>query len=246
MQTPETHLLIDAGISARAIEKHLEDLGVSGADVSAILVTHEHTDHIRALKLFSERYQTPIICNRETAKAIFKTFETHTNFHFKLFTTGEAFSFADLEITPFSVQHDAIEPVGFRLDLADTSIGICTDLGMWTNYIAEKLIGCELLLIEANHEPDFVFASARSQVYKERVTGRFGHLSNSECAELIAAVHTEKLKRAYLGHLSSECNSPEKAIDVISERLQEKGLDIELIIAPQERACEVYQKLPVN
>lgn len=241
MQTPEAHLLIDAGISARSIEKHLEVLGVEAKELDGILVTHEHTDHIRALKIFSERYQTPIICNRETAKAICKTFETHRDFRFKLFTTGESFSFADLEITPFSVQHDAIEPVGFRLDLEDSSIGICTDLGIWTSYIANKLIGCALLLIEANHEPDFVFASARSQVYKERVTGRFGHLSNADCAELIAAIHTDKLMRAYLGHLSSECNSPEKAMDVIEARLKEKGINIELVIAHQESPCETYQ-----
>lgn len=237
LNTPQAHLLIDVGISARAIEKHLEALEVTPNAIDAILLTHEHTDHIRAAKIFSEKWQTPLICNRETAKAVCAAFETHTDFRFKLFTTEEPFTFADLTITPFGVQHDAIEPVGFRLDSAGWSAGICTDLGMWTQNIADHLRGCDVLLIEANHEPEYVFASPRSRVYKERVTGRFGHLSNQACAELIEAMQTKRLTHVYLGHLSSECNSPEKALAVISKHLQ---CIPELIVAGQNERSPTY------
>lgn len=240
VKTQKAQLLIDVGISARAIQKHLEELGSHPGDIDAILLTHEHTDHIRAAKIFSERWQTPIICNRETAKALCSAFETHTDFHFKLFTTEEPFTFADLTITPFGVQHDAIEPVGFRLEHPQWVAGICTDLGIWTANIAEHLRGCTVLLIEANHEPDYVFASPRSRIYKERVTGRFGHLSNRACAELIAAAHTNRLQRVYLGHLSSECNSPEKALSIVSEHLQTAGISAELEIAPQETRASTH------
>lgn len=234
VKTEKTQLLVDVGISARAIQNHLEELGTHPSEINAILLTHEHTDHIRAAKIFSERWQTPIICNRETAKALCLAFETHTDFRFKLFTTEEPFTFADLTITPFGVQHDAIEPVGFRLESSEWAAGICTDLGIWTETIAEHLRGCAVLLIEANHEPDYVFASPRSRVYKERVTGRFGHLSNRACAELIESAHTDRLNQVYLGHLSSECNSPEKALSVISEYLQSKGITAQLLIASQQ------------
>lgn len=241
IKTPRAQLLVDVGISARAIQKHLEELDMHPENIDAILLTHEHTDHIRAAKVFSERWQTPIICNRETAKALCSAFETHTDFRFKLFTTEEPFTFADLTITPFGVQHDAIEPVGFRLESPQWAAGICTDLGIWTVNIAEHLRGCTVLLIEANHEPDYVFASPRSRLYKERVTGRFGHLSNRACAELIAAAHTERLRRVYLGHLSSECNSPDKALSVISEHLRSANISTELVIASQEQRAPTYR-----
>lgn len=238
MQTPGARILIDVGISARGIASTLASLGTAPEELTAICITHEHTDHIRALKLFSERWQIPIICNRETAKAICAAFPTHRGFNFKLFSTGEPFAFSDLEITPFRVQHDAVEPVGFRFGCNGRSVAVCTDLGIWTRPIAEMLKGAEALLIEANHEPDFVYASPRSKVYKERVTGRFGHLSNSECADLIRAAHTPQLKRVYLGHLSSECNSPDKARAVIEERT--KALDLEIMIAAQNERAPVY------
>jgi len=230
--TARTKLLIDAGISAKGTRERLLELGVRLEEIDAILITHEHIDHIRGLDVLGCKMGIPVLANSDTAKAIYEVLGVCPKF--KIFSTGEAFEFGDIEVHPFSVQHDAVDPVAFTLRMGGLKLGFCADLGFATTLVASQLQGCDYLYVEANHEPSMVHASARPMVYKKRVLSRQGHLSNEECATLIEQVYHEGLKHVHLAHLSSECNCPELALQKISQRLQTLGAKTEVSIAWQD------------
>lgn len=227
-----TKILIDAGISAKAIRERLDAIGVALEDIDAILITHEHIDHIRALGMLGCKMGIPIFANSDTAKAIYESLDECPKF--KIFSTGESFEFGDLEIHPFSIQHDAVDPVAFTIRTAGLKLGFCADLGFATTLVANQLRGCDYLYLEANHEISMVHASPRPMVYKKRVLSRQGHLSNEECAALLEAIHHDGLKHVHLAHLSSECNSPDLALKIITEKLQSLQMKTEVSIAHQE------------
>lgn len=229
----KTKILIDAGISAKATQARLAEINVDIADIDAILVTHEHGDHIQGLKVLANKYGIPVFANSETAKGIVEHF--HECPKFKIFSTGETFEFGDLEIHPFSIQHDTLDPVAFTIRFDNLKLGFCSDLGFVTTLVQNQLRDCDYLYLEANHQPSMVHASPRPMVYKQRVLSRVGHLSNEACGELLAEIAHPNLKHVHLAHLSSECNSPETALTVVQEALARKGIQIEMCVAPQER-----------
>lgn len=230
--TDHTKILIDAGLSTKAIVSKLAQINVDIADIDAILITHEHTDHIQGLKLLAYKMGIPVLANTETAKGIVECF--HDCPKFKIFSTGETFEFGDLEIHPFSIQHDTLDPVAFTIRTGGLKLGFCTDLGFVTSLVSNQLRDCDYLYVEANHQPSMVHASSRPMVYKQRVLGRNGHLSNESCGELLAQVAHAGLKHVHLAHLSSECNSPEVALQVIREILEKNGIRLDICVAPQE------------
>lgn len=231
--TKHTKVLIDAGISAKMMKQKLAEIDVDLADIDAIVITHEHTDHIRGLSTLGCKMGIPVFANSDTARAIYETLGDAPKF--KIFSTGEKFEFGDLEFDPFSIQHDAIDPVAFTIRLNSLKIGVCADLGFATTLVASKLQQCDYLYLEANHQPEMVHACPRPAVYKQRVLGRLGHLSNQQCAELLSEILSPNLKHVHLAHLSSECNAPDLALKVVSEMLEEKGTRAEVSIAQQSQ-----------
>jgi phosphoribosyl 1,2-cyclic phosphodiesterase len=232
LATEETKILIDAGLSRKATLEKLAAIGVSIEDIDAILISHDHGDHIAGLKLLAYRHQIPILANAETAKGIIQQFGKEAKF--KIFTTGEPFCFGDLEVTPFSVPHDTMDPVMFTIQTPEHKFGICSDLGFVTSLVKAHLQHCDYLYIEANHEPDWVMACSRPMAYKERVLSRTGHISNSECGQLLKEIASDTLKHIYLAHLSSECNAHPKALEVVGSFLEKAGIKIPISVAPQE------------
>lgn len=228
-----TKILIDAGLSAKAITLKLEEIGVDIAAIDAILITHEHGDHITGLKVLAYKLGIPVLANHETAKGIVESF--HDCPRFKIFSTGETFSFGDLEIHPFSVQHDTLDPVAFTIRVNGLKLGFCTDLGFVTTLVSNKLRDCDYLYIEANHQPSMVHASPRPMVYKQRVLSRTGHLSNEACGNLLSQIAHSGLKHVHLAHLSSECNTPDVALNVVRGILETHGIRLDISIAPQEQ-----------
>lgn len=229
--TATTKILIDAGITRKALTLRLAEIGVSLEDIDAILITHEHTDHIAGLNTLGLRMGIPVLANAETAKGIVSYFGDCPKF--KIFTTGETFEFGDLEIHPFSIQHDTLDPVAFTIKTAGLKLGFCADLGFATSLVVNHLQNCDYLYVEANHDPTMVHASPRPMIYKQRVLGRSGHLSNDACAELVEKVCHGDLKHIHLAHLSSECNTHDLALNVIREKLQQIGSDAACCVAPQ-------------
>lgn len=229
--TKNTKVLIDAGISAKATKERLAEINVDIGDIDAILITHEHTDHILGLKVLAFKLGIPILANRETAKGIVDHFQDCPKF--KIFSTGETFEFGDMQIHPFSIQHDTLDPVAFTIKIDSLKLGFCADLGFATTLVQKQLQNCDYLYLESNHEPSMVHSSARPMVYKQRVLSRTGHLSNEACGQLLTEVASDKLKHVHLAHLSSECNTPEKALNVVRETLKQKGIHLDMCVAPQ-------------
>lgn len=234
--TKKTKILIDAGISARATKEKLAEINVDLRDIQAILISHEHSDHIAGLKVLAFKLGIPVFANSETAKGIYHVF--HDCPQFKIFTTGETFVFGDIHIHPFSVPHDTPDPVAFTLKSDGLKIGVCTDLGFATTLVRNQLKECDYLYVEANHEPSMVHACSRPLIYKQRVLGRSGHLSNESCAELVEEVMHPKLRHIYLAHLSQECNSPQTALTAVKRKV---GETVEISIAPQTSIGKVIR-----
>lgn len=228
-----TKLLFDVGLSLKKINEKLAEIDLQLSDIDGIVISHEHSDHIKGLEQIAKHTSIPVLCNGDTAKAICETIDSRPNF--KIFSTGEPFTFGDITIHPFSIQHDTLDPVAFSLSFDCIKVGICTDLGFASNLVAHHLKDCDYLFIEANHEEAMVHACARPLLYKKRVLGRQGHLSNRACAELIEKIHHGGLKHVYLAHLSSECNNPETALKTIGDHLQKKDIKIPLSIAHQHQ-----------
>lgn len=233
LASERSRILIDAGISAALLQKRLLEIQVELKTIDAILITHEHADHIAGLSMLAGKLNIPVFANAETAKAICSTLKMRPRF--KIFTTGESFAFGDMEIHPFSIPHDTLDPVAFTVKIGSVKVGFCTDLGHVTSLVKKQLEGCNYLYLEANHQPSMVHACNRPTIYKQRVLSKQGHLANDDCASLLTSIFHSGLKHVHLAHLSSECNAPELALKIVRDYLASQGKSIDLEIAYQHK-----------
>ena len=222
LECEETRLLIDAGLSARQIRQRLLGIGRTPENLSGILITHEHIDHVQGLAVLAAKLEIPIYCNRLTKEAIELQFETR--FDFRIFSTGASFEVGNIGVDTFSVPHDAYDPVGFLLRTNGGNIGFLTDLGHATRLVIERVRESHALVLEANHDLKMLQEDTRRPwSTKQRILSRHGHLSNEAAANCAADIMTDNLRHLYLGHMSSDCNKPELAFKVMQHRLQEIG-----------------------
>ena len=246
--TDHAKLLIDCGISFKNLKERLLDIQIGIEQIDAVLITHEHADHIKGLGMIVKKLGIPIFCNGDTAKALCQMMSERPKF--KIFCTGEPFTYADIKIHPFSIQHDTVDPVAFTFEFNGIKIGVCTDLGFATKLVAMHLKGCDYIYLEANHDEEMVHASSRPLLYKQRVLSRQGHLSNLAAGELLVEVYHEKLKHVYLAHLSSECNAEEVAIGTVQNILAKNNLALSLSVAKPHQISEAIlfarEKTKVN
>jgi phosphoribosyl 1,2-cyclic phosphodiesterase len=204
-----TSILVDAGFSAREIDRRMRARGLDPAGLSAILVTHEHTDHVRGIERLVRRHRLPVYLTagtRRQAAALNELPEVHG------FDCGRDFRIGSLTVRPFSISHDAADPAGFTIGANGSRIGIATDLGQVTALVCEHLRGCRLLIVEANHDPDMLMNGPYPWFLKQRIRSRTGHLANHETGRLLAEVLHAGLERVVLAHLSETNNRPEKAL----------------------------------
>jgi len=222
LETDDTRLLIDAGLSARQIRQRLLGIGRTPENLSGILITHEHTDHTQGLGVLAAKLQIPIFCNRLTKEAIELQFQARLDF--RLFSTGNSFELGDISVDTFSVPHDAYDPVGFLLRTAAGNIGFLTDLGHATRLVVERVRPAHALVLEANHDVKMLQDDTRRPwATKQRILSRHGHLSNAAAAQLAEQVVSADLAHLYLGHLSSDCNTPEVAHRTVCAGLHKLG-----------------------
>lgn len=226
-------ILIDAGISFNQLKLRLSQINVNIEDIEAVLITHEHVDHVYGLKLISEKLNIPVLANSDTAKGIYDNLNILPKF--KIFTTSEEFEFKDMQILPFSIQHDTLDPIGFIIKTNNLKFGFCTDLGFVSSLVLKTLKDCDYLYIEANHHIPMVHSSNRSFVYKQRVLSRQGHLSNDDCLKLIEDIVHPNLKHIHLAHISSECNSKELIKSLVENLLLKKNSNAKVSITYQEK-----------
>jgi len=229
-------ILIDDGISYNDLQYRLNCIGVKLKEIDAILITHDHKDHIEGLKMLLQKIDIPIFVNLETAREVYKYLEKLPKF--QIFSTNEEFEFKDISIYPFSVPHDALDPVGFKIKIGDYKIGFCTDLGFVTSLVRNSLKDCDFLYLESNHDKNMVLSSKRPDYLKKRILGKLGHLSNEECEKLIAGILHPKLKHICLAHISSECNNRDLAFTAIKNLLIKNNHPAKLSIAYQKKISD--------
>jgi len=218
-----THLLIDAGLSGKKTVDLLEQVDCRADDLSAICLTHEHSDHRAGLGVLQRKLGVKLFGNAGTIEAVERD-KRLNGLDWNVFSSGSAFIIGDLEVEPFSVPHDSYDPVGFIISLDDIRIGVITDMGVATAAIKERLKGCSALVVESNHDEDMLREAPRPWQLKQRIAGRQGHLSNSQAGELVVDVAGAELKNIFLAHLSSDCNTPELALTSMKRALDRRNL----------------------
>jgi len=238
--TPTTRILVDAGLSGRETARRLSLLKILPEELDAILIGHEHSDHIQGLPVLAGRYAIPVYINRDTARATGEKLARARTV--KIFTNGHSWEIGDLTILPFSVFHDAQDPVGFIIRQGEISVLVATDLGVPTRLVRERLKGNRVVILEANHDPDMLMNGDRPWRLKQRINSRQGHLSNQTAAELLAEETGQDLTDIFLAHLSQDCNHPDKALQVVREHLERKGRGhVRVRLTFQDRISEVVE-----
>lgn len=222
--------MIDAGLSARQVVHRMELAGVDPASLNGVLITHEHIDHVGALRVLCKRFEIPVYCNPLTAEAIGRDLVPC----WRLFETGSEFSINDIAVQSFSVPHDAVDPVGFVLRSGNVGVGLVTDLGHPTKLVAERVRSVRLLIVETNHDEKLLqLDTRRPWAVKQRIMSRHGHLSNDAAARFVRETCDESLQQVVLCHLSRDCNAPELALGSMNRTLAEAGRDLPVYCASQ-------------
>ena len=237
VETDETRVLVDCGFSPRQIRQRLATIGRTPENLTAILITHEHSDHIAGLVGIAEKLRIPVYCNRATKDEIVRTLQAPLDF--RLFTTGGSFDVGDIAVETFSIPHDAQDPVGFMLRTSSGNLGFATDLGHVTRLVGERIRPANVLVLEANHDVKMLQDCLhRPWSLKQRILSRHGHLSNEAAADCAADIMSADLRHLYLGHLSRDCNKPELAFGVVQKRLSTIGAThVQLTLTTQSAPC---------
>lgn len=244
VETGATRLLVDAGLSGRQIEERLASIGKNAADLHAILLTHEHGDHVQGLRVFAGRYRIPIYANQLTRVAMLEGFSNFGNqgkrrmFSWCIFEHGQQFAVGNFDVEAFSVPHDASDPTGFLIRCGNRCIAFLTDLGHAPHLVLEKVRQADTLILETNHDMKLLQEDPhRPWSVKQRISGRHGHLSNESAAGVLTNIMSDRLRHIYLSHLSQDCNRPELAKATIQKKLEEMG-------ASHVRVTMTYQTKP--
>ncbi len=232
-----TGILIDAGISMTRIKKSLAALGGELAAVDGVFITHDHIDHIRALKMLVKYYNIPIFATWDTYCGIVRQFPEVTG-AVNILTCGEPLTLGELEIVSFPTPHDAVGSVGYRVNAEGVSFALVTDVGYITQQIYDTVWGVDAIVLEANHDIDMLRNGPYPYYLQQRILSRYGHLSNVDCGQFAASLAETGTKRIVLAHLSEQNNTPELAYSQVKRALA--GADVELTVAPRSEAGEVY------
>jgi phosphoribosyl 1,2-cyclic phosphodiesterase len=237
VESDDTCVLVDCGFSTREVEKRLQRLQKTPQELTAILVTHEHSDHVQGVARLSRKYKLPVWMTAGT----YSRCRQRDEYPFiSVFSSHQVFSIDALEIHPFPVPHDAREPVQFVFSDGSQRLGVLTDTGCITAHIRQMLDGVDALLLEGNHDLDMLMNGSYPQQLKQRVAGRTGHLSNEQAAGLLRSIDCDHLQHIVAAHLSEKNNHPDKVLESFSSALncsedwveladQETGFDWKVI-----------------
>ncbi len=215
----KTRLLVDCGLSPRETEKRLAKIGLAPADITGILVTHEHDDHAGQAYPFAALHKLPVWLTYGTQAALAESGKLAGAVETRTIHGREAFAVDGLEVRPYTVPHDAREPVQFVLSDGAFRLGVLTDIGASTAHVEATLSGCDALVLETNHDADMIWGGEYPKWLKERITGPFGHLSNRQAEQLLGALDRSKLKHVFAAHLSQHNNTPALAREALARAM---------------------------
>lgn len=245
LSTPTTSFLIDAGLPGKSITTALESIHVDPCMLQGIIITHEHNDHIRGAGILSRKYNLPIYANAKTWSAMTPALGMIAPQNIRIFATNHDFFIGDCQIFPFSIPHDAAEPVGFTFFHQGKKISQATDLGHTPTAFFDLLKNSDIVLLESNHDIQMLKQSARPAALKKRILSNIGHLSNDHAAETCLRLANDYgCHRFILGHMSGEANTSRAAWDTTKNHLELHGFtlekDIDLFLAYRNRPCAVF------
>jgi phosphoribosyl 1,2-cyclic phosphodiesterase len=231
--TTRTTVMLDCGFPIRETERRLQRVGMQPADLAGIVVTHEHQDHVGGVFKFARRHRIPVWLSFGTYQAVRKDCDGVT---FHICRDGEGIAINDLELTPYTVPHDAREPVQYVADNGRCRLGVLTDAGQSTPHMIQALSGCDALVLECNHDREMLANSSYPPSLKRRIGGAYGHLSNDTTAEILSALDKSRLRTVVGAHLSQQNNTPELARNALCSVTAGSG--IEVMIACQEEGFD--------
>ncbi|MCD8221935.1 MAG: MBL fold metallo-hydrolase [Clostridiales bacterium] len=241
-----THILIDAGISTKRIEQGLRDIGLCGSDLDAVVITHEHSDHVRGLSVMAKKFELPIYATGGTLAEIrhLKYLGEYPQELLCEVMPDVRFGIGDLELLPFSIDHDAVNPVAYRVKNGRGQVAVATDMGHYDQYTVDHLMGLDAVLLEANHDVNMLLAGKYPYYLKQRILGDHGHLSNENAGRLLSCILNDHLKQILLGHLSKENNYEALAYETVKLEIDQgdspyRAKDFPITVAGRDRMSEI-------
>lgn len=239
----DTNILIDAGVSVSRITAALRDFNLDICEIDGIVITHEHTDHIKAVGALSRKYNIPVYANAATMAEIISSVGDLHDRNICTTQSGKSFGIRSMNIMPFSIPHDAVDPMGYTVDLGKSRVSVATDTGHITKSMLLNMSKSDTVLIESNHDVDMVKNGRYPYMLKKRILSDNGHLSNDNAAWLATQLALWGTKKIILGHLSDHNNVPEIAFDTTYKKLRENNIkpnsDVILKVASKSHPCMV-------
>jgi len=242
IEAGDARILVDAGLTGARIEQALRAIGAPPETLSAILVTHEHIDHVRGIGVLSRRYHIPVYANAACWEAMPPTVGEIAPGLTRVIETGRDFYIRDVNVASFATPHDAAEPVGYTFRYGARCAGILTDIGCCGGELLDAVEECDLLLIEANHDVEMLKSGSYPYPLKQRILSRHGHLSNADCGKALCELYARGVKNAVLGHLSAENNDESLAMGTVLAALREQdiGTGMHVAMSHRDRPCGVF------
>ena len=237
ISSKQTNILIDAGLTCKELTRRLELTGRRAEDISAVIITHEHIDHVRGAGVLSRRHGTPVFMNEATLKGASRSLGRAPSVC--VFSTGDALEFGDLTAQTYPLSHDAADPIGLTIRNGFGRIGVALDMGFPTKLARERLRGSNALILEFNHDPEMLRQCDRPWDVKQRILSKRGHMSNEDALEFLCELVHDELRAVVLAHISQEANCRDTLRSLVSERLNKIGrADIQIILGDQDNVAD--------
>lgn len=241
IESDRTKLLVDAGLSGKEMDRLFAEIDVDPSQISGILVTHEHSDHIKGLGVIARKYQLPIYANEKTWKRMENSIGKLTVDQKFIFDSYSVKTFGDIDVESFRVSHDAIEPMFYTFHQGNNKVALVTDLGYVSERIKKTIEDADAYVFEANHDVELLRMCRYPWSVKQRILGDSGHISNEDSALALADIISNRTKRIYLAHLSEENNMKDLARMTVDQILKERGIDIEIHDTDPKQATPLYR-----
>ena len=219
----ETCLLVDLGISLKALSEHLRVYGKTPDDICGVVITHEHTDHTKGVGALVRKHKIPVYATRGTWRAMYKNVAPIDDEFIKVITPDESFLIGDISVRAFSISHDAAQPVGYNFFFMNKKISVATDTGVVDEGLLHAVEGADVALIEANHDENMLMMGKYSLYLKQRIKSELRHLSNKDAGNFSVSLLKGGTKTLLMGHLSEENNYPDLAYLTVKNIIEEKG-----------------------